>query len=64
MEITSLNKLEAALIKMESALQKLEDEVESVKVDICKDICKWPEQADNEDELLTEHCEDCPLGRL
>ena len=54
----------AALKRMAAALQRLEDEVKSVKIEICKDICKWPEQADNEDELLTEHCEDCPLGRL
>ena len=54
----------AALIKMEKALLELEGEVESVKIDICKYICKWPEQINDNYELLTEHCEDCPLGRL
>lgn len=54
----------AALTRMEAALQRLEDEVESVKIEICKDICKWSERIEDYDELLTEHCEDCPLGRL
>ena len=55
--------MKTALI-MENALLKLEDEVESVKEDICKYICKWPEQINDNYELLTEHCEDCPLERL
>ena len=56
--------MESTLIKMEAALQKLEDEVESVKIDICKDICKWPDRVSDVEELMIQHCENCPLGRL
>ena len=51
-------------MKTESALLRFEHDIYSIEADICKDICKYAEQASDEDELLREHCMDCPIGRL
>lgn len=36
--------------------------LEEVKVEMCDDYCKYPEQLSEEE--LNDKCEECPLGRL
>lgn len=38
--------------------------IEEVKSDICDKYCKYPEQYDNNDEMLRDVCEACALNRL
>ena len=38
--------------------------IEEVKSDICDKYCKYPEQYDDDDEMLRDVCENCALGRL
>ena len=38
--------------------------IEEVKTDICDKYCKYPEQYDDDDEMLRDVCENCALGRL
>lgn len=38
--------------------------VEVVCEEICDHYCKWPDQYKDEDALIEEKCNDCPLNRL
>lgn len=39
--------------------------IEAVKRQICDDYCKYPAEYSGENEqMLEEQCEDCPLNRL
>lgn len=68
--------LMTALAALESPTEKeleVTDIVGEVCEEICDHYCKWPEQytktvlgekETNEDALITEKCDKCPLNRL
>lgn len=35
-----------------------------VCAEMCDKYCKYPDMCECEDELMDEHCENCPLGML
>lgn len=47
---------------------KVSDIIEQVRAEMCDQHCKWPEafkeMDKDENALLEEMCEDCPLNRL
>lgn len=44
------------------------EQIEAIAEDFCMNYCKWPDQWDEEKEGCelseSEHCNNCPIGRL
>lgn len=41
------------------------DILDQIKTEICDKYCKWPEQYDiDDDALIDEHCNNCPLNMI
>lgn len=49
--------------KKEDKKQTIPEIIEEVKIDICDNYCKYPNEI-KDDEELNDICEKCPLGRL
>jgi len=47
-----------------NVIEKLIDNIGKVTEEICEKCCKWREQMGDTDELLEEHCEECPMMKL
>lgn len=45
--------------------QTVSDIIQEVTVEICDEYCKWTGMyGDDEEAMLNEKCDDCPLNRL
>lgn len=40
---------------------KIQSLIDEVMSEICEKYCKWPEQSENMEELMKEHCKNCPI---
>ncbi len=41
------------------------DILDAIACAFCNDYCKWPELCgDDEEQLYTQHCDSCPIGKL
>ena len=46
----------------------IQEQIEEIKDEICRDLCKWPDIYDEDAEGCelseSEYCQNCPLNKL
>lgn len=45
-------------------MKPIKDQLDDIASDICDNYCKYRAEAMNNEELKSEHCDDCPLVNL